>query len=407
MTAPSCWTWSKVKHTATFFTGWTPPTGEQDLFDGENLWANISDLGPKHLFDTAKRISDEAVRRSAIPVSVPGSVLFSFKLSIGQVSFADSAMYTNEAIATFPPQPGFNPRWAYWALPVFVPENANENIYGAKLLNRELIRSADILVPPPDEQERIANFLDEQTARIDALVAEKERLRITLKEQQLSVAERVMADGFSGLKVKLGFHVDFLAGYAFPSDEFSRDEVDIPLLRGVNVAPGGIRWDDVVYWRRGYEPSLERFRLQFGDVVFGMDRPWISSGARVAMVDADSAGAFLLQRVCRLRGGDKLRQRFLFYALASDAFRQSIEMELTGVSVPHISPEQVLGFKVPVLSPDEQDVRCAEADRQTESLQVLSAQTDELLSRLREYRASLISAAITGQLDISAFKEAA
>lgn len=263
-----------------------------------------------------------------------------------------------------------------------------------------------IHVPSRTEQVRIANFLDEQTARIDALIAEKERLMVLLSEQRLSIAERVMADSASGTKAKLGFHADFLAGYAFPSDEFSRDESDIPLLRGVNVAPASIRWDDVVYWRRDYDTSLERFRLQAGDVVFGMDRPWISSGARVAMIDADSAGAFLLQRVCRLRGGSKMRQRFLFYALSSDAFRQSIEVDLTGVSVPHISPEQVLGFKVPVLTPEEQDVRCAEADRQTEALQGLATHTDGLLNRLREYRSSLISAAVTGQLDLSTFKKA-
>lgn len=263
-----------------------------------------------------------------------------------------------------------------------------------------------IHVPSRTEQVRIANFLDEQTARIDALIAEKERLMVLLSEQRLSIAERVMADSASGTKAKLGFHADFLAGYAFPSDEFSRDESDIPLLRGVNVAPASIRWDDVVYWRRDYDTSLERFRLQAGDVVFGMDRPWISSGARVAMIDADSAGAFLLQRVCRLRGGSKMRQRFLFYALSSDAFRQSIEVDLTGVSVPHISPEQVLGFKVPVLTPEEQDVRCAEADRQTEALQGLATHTDGLLNRLREYRSSLISAAVTGQLDLSTFKAA-
>lgn len=274
-------------------------------------------------------------------------------------------------------------------------------------INLSSMAGRKVLLPRLDEQERIANFLDEQTARIDALIAEKEQLLVLLTEQRLSIAERVLADSANGQKAKLGFHVDLLPGYAFPSEEFSRDEGNIPLLRGVNVAPACIRWDDVVYWPKDYDSSLERFRLQAGDVVFGMDRPWISSGARVAMVDASAEGAFLLQRVCRLRGGVKLRQRFLFYALASDAFRQSVEVDLTGVSVPHISPEQVLGFKVPVLSPAEQDARCAAADRQTAKLFDLEAHTNEMLERLHEYRSSLISAAVTGQLDISTFKAAA
>lgn len=278
---------------------------------------------------------------------------------------------------------------------------------GIQNLDSESYLNEMVWLPARSEQERIANFLDEQTARIDALIAEKEHLLGLLSEQQVSVAEAVVAEAPSRLKAKLGFYVDLLAGFAFPSEEFSRDESDIPLLRGVNVAPASIRWEDAVYWRRDYDPALERFRLQAGDVVFGMDRPWISTGARVAVIDSSSAGAFLLQRVCRLRGGAKVRQRFLFYALASDAFRQSIEVDLTGVSVPHISPEQVLGFKIPVLTPEEQDARCAEADRQTEALKGLAAQTEGLLGRLREYRSSLISAAVTGQLDLSTFKAAA
>ena len=276
-------------------------------------------------------------------------------------------------------------------------------------INQSDVRELPVPMPPDNERIAILRFIDEQTARIDALIAEKERLLQLLVEQRLSVAELVLAPAQDGRQVKLGFHADLLPGFAFPSEEFSRNPEDIPLLRGVNVAPGSVRWDDAVYWRQDYDPALERFRLNTGDVVFGMDRPWISSGARVAMVDEKSAGSLLLQRVCRLRGSEKLRQRFLFYALASDAFRQSVEVDLTGVSVPHISPEQVLAFKVPVLTLQEQDARCAEADRQTEALHSLAQHADGMLSRLREYRSSLISAAVTGQLDISTFelKEAA
>ena len=197
VSAPRGWVWSKVKYVADFYTGWTPSTGNQNFFHGSNLWANISDLGPKTLYDTAKQISDEAVKQAGINISPAGSVLFSFKLSIGQVSFAGRDMYTNEAIATFPPQSGFNAKWAYWALPVYVPLNADENIYGAKLLNQELIRSAHILVPPPPEQTRIANFLDEQTARIDALIAEKERLLATLTEFRRSRIYQIVTGGES------------------------------------------------------------------------------------------------------------------------------------------------------------------------------------------------------------------
>ncbi len=390
-------------------SGGTPESGNAAFWanDGGTPWVAISDMsGTERVHSTSKAVTSAGITDKRLRVLPPGTLLYSMYASLGHVAELAIPAATNQAILGLSFNECVNRRYAFWqlkALQPYVVEAASSNTQDN--LNAEKVRNLPFAFPPRDEQERIASFLDEQTARIDALIAEKERLIVLLSEQRLSIAERVMADSATGTTAKLGFHADFLAGYAFPSDEFSRDESDIPLLRGVNVAPASIRWDDVVYWRRDYDASLERFRLQAGDVVFGMDRPWISSGARVAMVDADSAGAFLLQRVCRLRGGPKMRQRFLFYALASDAFRQSLEVDLTGVSVPHISPEQVLGFKVPVLTPEEQDVRCADADRQTEALQGLAMLTDGLLRRLREYRSSLISAAVTGQLDLSTFKD--
>lgn len=316
----------------------------------------------------------------------------------------------NQDMKVLRPVKGVDSRYLSWMLQGLEPvmlSLTDESAHGTKALRTD--QWANLVVPVPDgsAQERIANFLDEQTARIDALIAEKERLLQLIAEQRLSVAERVLAPAASELLVKLGFFVDLLPGFAFPSEEFSRDPEDIPLLRGVNVSPGGIRWDESVYWRRDYDASLERFKVREGDVILGMDRPWISSGARVAMVDASSDGALLLQRVCRLRGGERFHQRFLYFALASDSFRQSVEVELTGVSVPHISPEQILRFKVPALTPVEQAGRCASADAEVERLLALDVHTSAMLDSLREYRSSLISAAVTGQLDLGTFKEPA
>ena len=278
---------------------------------------------------------------------------------------------------------------------------------GIQNLDSESYLNERAWLPPKHEQACIANFLDEQTARIDALIAEKERLLGVLAEQRISIAEQVLRDNPLGTRAKLGYHVELLPGYAFPSDAFTRNPGDVPLLRGVNVAPANIRWDDCVYWAQEDAASLERFRVRIGDVVFGMDRPWISTGARVAMIDEASDGALLLQRVCRLRGRGQMQQRFIFYALASDSFRQSVEIDLTGVSVPHISPEQVLQFKVPALTLDEQQHRCDAADSEIAQVVKLEAHTSEMLCRLREYRSSLISAVVTGQMELVGLKAAA
>ena len=63
---PAHWDVKPLKHLTAFSTGWTPPTGREDLYGGEYLWANISDLGSRVLMTTEKTISDAAIRESRL-----------------------------------------------------------------------------------------------------------------------------------------------------------------------------------------------------------------------------------------------------------------------------------------------------------------------------------------------------
>lgn len=185
---PQDWQIAKVKHVYSFQTGWTPSTSNAAYFDGDLPWANISDIGKtKTIYDTAKHITEEAVANSSMGISPKGSLMYSFKLSVGDVSFCGTDMYTNEAIATFLPSDKYDLRYLYYAAPLFIIKNANENIYGAKLLNQELIRNALILNPPYNEQVSVADYLDAKCAEIDALISANEATIKKLKEYRQSI----------------------------------------------------------------------------------------------------------------------------------------------------------------------------------------------------------------------------
>ena len=144
---PAGWTVSKVKYLCDFQVGWTPPTSINANFVGDNLWANISDLKGKYIEHTVRYISDAAADAASMNISPKGSLLYSFKLSVGAVSFAAKDMYTNEAIASFLDTSKLPLSYLYYALPKFVIENASTNIYGARILNQELINNAFLLEP--------------------------------------------------------------------------------------------------------------------------------------------------------------------------------------------------------------------------------------------------------------------
>jgi type I restriction enzyme, S subunit len=120
---PDHWELKKVKHIARFYTGWTPPSGNEEYYDGEYPWANISDLGTKYLRIPVRTITQEAVDSLRMKLSNTGSLLFSFKLSIGLVSLLKNDMYTNEAIATFPPNNKIKTSFLYYIAPVAIPMN--------------------------------------------------------------------------------------------------------------------------------------------------------------------------------------------------------------------------------------------------------------------------------------------
>lgn len=409
----------KLRRICPLTTGWTPPSGDNASYEGDNPWANISDLGDRVLTSPVKCISDEAVARSRIPVSPEGSLLFSFKLSIGQVSFAGRDMYTNEAIATFRPSERLDLGFAYYSFPFCLVKNANENIYGAKLLNQEQMYSARIPLPPLDEQRRVAAFLDCETAKIDALIAKQEQLIATLREDRTATITHAVTKGLdAGVEMKkadvewldlipshwnqslVKYACTMLSGYPFKSEGFSHDHADIRLLRGANVGVDRIEWDDVVYWPKTDAAALTEYALGPGDIVMGLDRPFISTGIRVSRVGHEDVPSLLLQRVLRLRATSDFDQDFLSYVLAGPGIVHHLTPMFTGVSVPHVSPNQVGSLPLPQPPLAEQRRIVNYLDGRCDQLDAVIRKTQEVISILGEYRSALITDAVTGKIDV-------
>lgn len=153
-------------------SGWTPDTNKRESFEGENIWVTIRDMdGGNHIQHSENKLSDKAIADAGISITPKGSLLFSFKLSIGKIAFAGCNLYTNEAIISIEDESKVNLNYFFYTLPIFLVLNAKENIYGAKLLNQGLIFNTSLLYPPKDEQTAIAAYLDGKTAHIDRIVA--------------------------------------------------------------------------------------------------------------------------------------------------------------------------------------------------------------------------------------------
>ena len=110
--------------------------------------------------------------------------------------------------------------------------------------------------------------------------------------------------------------------------------------------------------------------------------------------------SLLLQRVCKITPLETITSDYLKILLMSSRFHGYFEPELTGVSVPHISADQIANFRFPYLRVHDQERRAKEClQKLNENAKVLAA-TSRSTELLRERRAALITAAVTGQIDV-------
>ena len=267
------------------------------------------------------------------------------------------------------------------------------------------------------EQRRIADLLDAKCSEIDS-VLEMTRASIEeykkLKQSVITEAvtkgirgERPMKD--SGVEwigeipaewrvCKMKHAISVLAGYAFSSDSFT--DQGVRLLRGINVTPQGLRWEETVYWNQSIDSSIEPYQLRAGDLVLGLDRPWIKEGTRVAFVNETDLPCLLLQRVCRIRPRKTSDIRFVFWVIASNLFEEALTTDTTGISIPHISTGQLEAFIFAIPSLSEQQEIAAYLDEKCAAIDSLIASKEALIAELEAYKKSLIYEYVTGKKEV-------
>ena len=289
---------------------------------------------------------------------------------------------------------------------------------GLKRVSPFFCKNCEIHIPPYNEQGRIADYLDRKCSQIDAIIARQQEVIEKLKAYKLSVITEAVTKGLnpvvpmkdSGVEwigaipdfwdvVPLKTCSDILPGYAFSSDDFDTEN-GTALLRGINVTPNGVRWEDVVYWNKPITEQLREFELVAGDIVVGLDRPWVSGGTRVCWVTQKDLPALLLQRVCRIRAKEDIDSRWIYHWIASKSFQEALSIETTGVSVPHISTKQIGQFSIALPPIEVQHQICDTLEMKCRSVDKMVDKKQAIIDKLTEYKKSLIYEVVTGKKEV-------
>ena len=426
---PTHWVLSKVKYIAPFQVGWTPPTKNDENFIGDNLWVNISDLKGKVITNTSKRISNKAAKEASMSITPKGSLMYSFKLSVGAVSFAGDDMYTNEAIASFLNSARLPLSYLYYALPKFVVENASTNIYGARILNQELINNAQLLEPTFAEAEKIANFLDHETAKIDTLIGKQQQLIKLLKEKRQAVISHAVTKGISyegqphvsmkdsGVEwlgeVPEHWVILALRRVIQSMEQGKSPECEsTPSLNGqwgvlkTSCVNNGIFHAGENKALPSYTQPHKKYEVKAGDVLMSRASGSIKLIGSVAIAQAGVRDKLLLSdKVFRIHLSPKLMGEYFSYLMATPYMRTLVERAISGAEgmANNITKSSIMEF-VGILPPLEEQAEIVEhINNQCKRFDELISKAVKGSSLLQERRTALISAAVTGKIDVRHF----
>jgi len=253
--------------------------------------------------------------------------------------------------------------------------------------------------PPPSAQRAIADYLDTETARIDALIEKKQRMTEVFESRTESVISTVLDPlinhwGETPLK--------YVSEIRFSNvDKKSHDGQSVVKL---------CNYTDVYYNRRitgdldfmtatATVEQIRRFSLCAGDVLFTKDSETADDIAVPALVIADLPGVVLGYHLAMLRptavNGD-----FLYWVLRSRRCRDAFSLAASGVTRVGLRQDSVGRVPIPSASLNDQVKVVEQLENTTRVLDEVSSTLESQIALLRERRQALITTAVTGELKV-------
>jgi len=325
----------------------------------------------------------------------------------GNVNFASGRFWASEHAVVATPVDGINVRWLGALLQSM---NLNQHSQSAAQpgISVDLVARLDVPVPPLITQRAIADYLDRDTARIDALVAAKERMVALLEEARGAFAtDALLGSPVPGGPAGRG-QVTLRPGWSLIPFRRLFREIDVrsetgsETLLSVSQTRGVIPQSDLGE-RRQYAETLVGYKTCLpGDLV--VNRMWVYYGA----LGAASTPGIVSPDYAVFTPMARLSAKFAAYVLRTPAYVGEMTRLVRGIGAafqdavrkPRLHPSEMGLIEMPVPPPDEEKALLRRLETQTDAMMRRIALLNQSTELLQERRQALITAAVSGQLDI-------
>jgi type I restriction enzyme S subunit len=271
--------------------------------------------------------------------------------------------------------------------------------------------------PPIAEQELIADFLDGEARKVDELVAEQQRLMELLKEKRQAVISHAVTKGLnprapmkpSGIEWlgDVPAHWDVLelkrtatiqTGVAKGKDNGSRATISVPYLRVANVQDGYLDLVDVATIEIP-EADLSRYTLRPGDVLMNEGGDFDKLG-RGCVWNGEIEPCISQNHVFAVRPRDGLSSWVATFTGSGPAQFYFMSRSKQSTNLASISSTNLMELPLTLPPAAEREAIVSFVTEQTSKFDALAAEAQKAIDLLQERRTALISAAVTGQMDV-------
>jgi type I restriction enzyme S subunit len=338
---------------------------------------------------------------TANKIVAPGALLISVRAPVGAINEADRKYGIGRGLCAIVPREScLVKEYAWFTLQLTREELktlATGSTYDA--VSADEVGSMTFPLPPPHEQQSIATFLDRETGKIDVLVAKKELLIERLREKRSVLISHAVTKGLDPLVKLKPSGVEWL-GDVPEHWEVKRLKHSFQLLTTkTENHTNTIALENIESWTGRLivtetEFDGEGIAFDKDDILFGKLRPYL---AKVLKADrfGEAVGDFFV-----MRPQSRINSDYAAFFLRSENFINIIDGSTFGSKMPRASWEFMGGVKIMLPPLPEQQAISAFLDRETGKIDALIAKVADAIAKLKEYRTALISAAVTGKIDV-------
>jgi type I restriction enzyme S subunit len=269
--------------------------------------------------------------------------------------------------------------------------------------------------PTRNEQSAIASFLDHETSKIDALVAEQERLIALLKEKRQAVISQTVTKGLDPnvpvkdsrvkwighipcdwMPMRIKNAVSHVVDCLHTTPTYDGD-LCFPAVRTADVDRGRLHLSNaLMVSKEVYEDRIQRLRPEGNDILYSREGERFGMAALVPL----GVDICLGQRMMMFRARPEFNPAYLMWVLNSDSVYQQVLADLAGATSPHVNISDVINFFFAAPPKDEQQRIAQRIEIMIQGVDELTAEAERAITLLRERRAALITAAVTGKIDV-------